>query len=268
MGTQLAQLFLFLFLFHILNKMIRTIVVDDEKYALSAIVGLIELQFPDISIVATAESVDEAFQLINKHQPELILLDVQIHDKTGFDLLKQFSSINFKVIFITAHNDYAIKAFKFSAVDYILKPIDVDELALAIQKAKNIIEQESFTKKIASLLHNHSDTNKNNQKIVLKTQDRVDVVNINDIIRCEADLSYTTFHFLNRGKIMVSKTLKEYDELLSHHNFFRIHQSHLINMNYLQSFKKNDGGFVVMKDNSEIPVASRKKDQLLKLIQQ
>ena len=195
----------------------------------------------------------------------MTLLDVHLPDGTGFSLLQHFTQFHFKVIFITAFQEYSIQAFKFSAIDYILKPFSVEELVSAIQRAAINIHK-NFNLNMDAFNQNIKNTSQEHKKLVLKTTENIYVLTINEIIRCESDGAYTRFFLIDGRKLLVSRILKEFDEMLGSYNFFRIHQSHLININYLESFNKLNGGFVVMKDKSSVPVSSRKKDSLLKLI--
>lgn len=246
--------------------MYRLVIVDDMRNAREVIASIIEKRCKNVNIVATAESVKSGIQAIKEHKPDIVLLDIQMHDGSGFELLNKLKPFNFKVIFITAYEEYALKAFKFSAVDYVLKPIDSVELVSAIEKAQQVLPQADTSQSLNALENNYTNHNKEQKKIVLKTQESIYVLNVKDIIRCEADENYTRF-FLNDGRrILISKPLKEYDEMLTEYGFFRVHQSHLINLDYFKQFKKIDGGFAVMSDKSEIPVSSRKKDLFLQTI--
>jgi two-component system LytT family response regulator len=187
-------------------------------------------------------------------------------DGTGFDLLQMLNPIQFKVIFITGYEDFAIRAFRFSAIDYLLKPLDPVELVEAVNKAEESMHKEVLELKLNTLFSN-LERPKNLQKLVLKTAEKIYSVNIQDIINCESDKNYTTFYFINAPKLVVSTTLKEYETLLKPFNFFRAHQSHLINMLYFDHFIKTDGGnTIVMKNKNKIPLATRKKEEFLTLI--
>jgi two-component system, LytTR family, response regulator len=246
--------------------MLRLVIIDDMQNARELIASLIKKHCKQIEVAGIADGVKSGIQAIKQHKPDIVLLDIQMHDGTGFDLLRKLHPINFQVIFITAYEEHALKAFRFSALDYILKPINSNELMAAIQKAEKIVTPAAASQNLDVLENNYSNDNKELKKIILKTIDSIYAVNIKDIVRCESEASYTRF-FLNDGrKILISKPLKEYDELLSEFGFFRIHQSHLINLTYFEQFKKTDGGLAVMKDRSEIPVSSRKKDLFLQTI--
>jgi two-component system LytT family response regulator len=243
--------------------MISIAVIDDEPKARDAIINLLALSPVDLTIVGEADSVESAFEMINLQSPDLVLLDIDLPDGTGFDLLKKFDFIHFKVIFITAHQEHAIRAFKFSAVDYILKPITAGMLFSALEKAKSEIDKEDTMLRLGTLLSNLEKL----KKIVLKTAESIHIINVSQIIRCEADVNYTTFYLQGGEKLLVSKPLKEYDDLLSQAGFFRTHQSHLVSLDHMLRYEKTDGGYLVMDDNSAVPVAVRKKDELFRLFE-
>jgi len=245
--------------------MIRTIVIDDESKARETIVDMLGIYCKDLEVIAEASDVQSGYDAIRKHTPDMVLLDIKMPDGTGFDLLRKFLNVDFQIIFITAYEEYAIRAFKFSALDYLLKPIDPDELITAVNKAQERMKSEDLTLKIQTLFENVDHLSNREKKIVLKTSSNVHVVNLYDIIRCQSDKNYTHFFTVEGEKIIVSKTLKEYDELLRSYGFFRVHQSHLINLTFIKRFEKAEGGYLVMKDESRVPVSFRKKDDLMKL---
>lgn len=244
----------------------RAVIIDDEVKARSALSSLLKKNCPDISVIAEAEGVKSGCSIISKHHPDLVFLDIQLKDGNGFELLKELSTINFKIIFITAYNEYAIQAFKFSAVDYLLKPISSKELIDAVKKAKQLTQKENLDLKMNILLSNHQSPEK---KIVFKTTDSIYIANVCDIVRCEADGNYTNIHLNDRKKILMAKSLKEFDDMFSGQGFFRVHQSHLINLSYLERVKRSiRGGEVFMKDSSAIPIAFARKQELLKILQE
>jgi len=245
--------------------MLKVIIIDDDASARNFIEKIITSNFKDLQVVSKAINVETGLQAIQSFSPDIVFLDVDMPDGTGFDLLQKIPEINFKLIFVTAHSEFAIKAIKFSALDYILKPIDVIELTETIIKIKKIVKKEEQNLKISAILNNLNN-NSENKKIVLNTSDNIFVVNTKDIIKCSSEGNYTTFYLNNKQKIVISKTLKEYDNLLSDYGFLRIHRSHLININYIEKYSK-ENSILYMKDNSQIPVSYRKKDELLKFLQ-
>jgi len=245
--------------------MLKTLIIDDEKSGREIVTNLLKQYCVNIQIIGEADGVLSGLKAINELKPHLILLDVNMQDGTGFDLLKLVQQKDFKVIFITAYQDYAIKAFQFSAIDYLLKPVSADTLINAVNKAQEQIERSDLELKLNSLLLNINQTQIEPKKIILKTAERIYAVDLKDIIRCESDDSYTRFHLSDGKKIMVSRQLKEFDELLNGNPFIRIHQSHLINLKYFDYFEKSED-LVFMKDKSSVPVATRKKELLMKLI--
>lgn len=244
--------------------MIKTVIIDDESCFREMIQMLLEDYFPDIKVVAQAESVEEAIQAIEEQQPELVFLDIEIKGGTGFHVLHKLKNRDFKLIFITAFNEFAIQAIKFSAIDYILKPINEFEFKGGVERAMQEIEKFENSGSLDLLLNNfRSNTDK---KLVLRTAQEMFVVNIGDLVRCVADNAYTTFHLDSGEKIMVSKGIGEYAELLASFGFVRPHQSHLVNLNYIKKLDKTDGGFLILKDKTEIPVSSRQKPLLIELL--
>ncbi|MBC8485430.1 MAG: response regulator transcription factor [Bacteroidetes bacterium] len=244
----------------------KIIIIDDEARTRKSIADLLKFSPQNVTLVAEAENVATGVTAITTHKPDLVLLDINMPDGTGFDLLKKLNDINFKIIFITAYEEYAVRAFEFSAIDYLLKPVDPKKLFDAINKAHHLVEQENISLKLNALFANLKNSASENKKLVLKTAENIYIVNTNDIIRCESDAGYTQFYFLNGKKILVSRNLKEYEEMLDGYGFYRIHQSHLINLKYIDHYSKIEGGDIVMKDNSYLPVSRRKKESFLKLL--
>jgi len=245
--------------------MIKAIIIDDEKNARQAIKQIVERNFQNIFIAGDADDVKSGVQLISKTSPDLVFLDIKLPDGTGFDILKQAQQTDFSTIFITAYNEHAIKAFKFSALDYLLKPIDIDELKIAIEKVNKTHQVENTKKKVEVFLENINNINKEVKKIVLKTSESIHLINVNNILRCESDGNYTKFYFTDRPSLLVSKNIKEYFEMLKDYQFFRPHQSHIVNINYIKQYQKQDGGFLIMQDDSTVPVSTRKKDELMNI---
>jgi len=247
--------------------MLRAIVIDDIETIRINNVAIIKSFCPNISIIGQADSVESGIKIIQQLSPDIVFLDVEMPDGSGFDLLQRLKPINFKVIFITGYEDFAIRAFRFSAIDYLLKPLQPNDLIEAVQKAQESLNNEVVEMKLNNLFAN-LERPKNLQKLVLKTADRIYSVNIQDVVNCESDKNYTTFNFINAPKLVVSTNLKEYETLLSPYNFFRTHKSHLINMAYFDHFIKADGGNkIVMKNKLTVPLSVRKKEEFLILLE-
>ena len=225
---------------------------------------LVKQSCPNIQLLPSVDGVKTGVEAIQKHHPDLVLLDIKMDDGTGFDLLKQLQPVDFKVIFVTAYDQYAIKAFKFSAIDYLLKPVDADELAEAVCKAEKLMQQD-FSTQLNTLEENMQSGDKPNRKIILRTFDSIHLVKVQDINYCESEGSYTTIHLLNGKKIVVSTLLKEYDEMLKECGFYRVHKSYLINMRHIERFEKGEGGYVVLENEAKVPVASRKREELMEM---
>ena len=204
--------------------MLRAVVMDDIDAIRKKNIDVIKLHCPNVAIIGQANSVESGINLIRQIVPDLVFLDVEMADGTGFDLLHRLKPIQFKVIFITGFEDFAIRAFRFSAIDYLLKPLDSNDLIDAVNKAEESLSKEALEIKLNTLFSN-LERQKNLQKLVLKTAEKIYSVNIQDIVNCEADKNYTTFYFINAPKLVVSTTLKEYETLLKPFNFFRAHQS-------------------------------------------
>lgn len=247
---------------------IKVIVVDDELFARQSIIAILNSKFSNISIVGEAESVIDAVKIIQEKKPDLVFLDIDLTDGSGFDVVNFLKPVSFQLIFVTAHQEYAIKAIKFSALDYILKPVSSFELEAAVNRLLEEKESVNQQLKLDAFDENMQDGSTKKKKIVLKTSDSIHLINVCDVMRCEADNNYTTFYISTGERIIVSKGLKEYDELLTEHGFFRVHQSHLINISCISRFDKRDGGSIVLCDEAKIPVSQRKKQKLLDIFEQ
>jgi len=237
---------------------IRSIIIDDEVANIKNLKVLLNKYCPEISIIDTADNILKAEQVIKEHNPDLIFLDIRLKEKTAFDLLPNIQDILFEVIFVTAYDEYGIQAIKFAALDYILKPINIDELQTAVAKALIKIEAKRQNSQIQFLLEQLQPAQPS-RKIALPMQSEIRYVNIDEIIRCEADNTYTTFHLTNET-IIISKSLKEYADLLTPYGFIRTHQSHLINTKYIKSWLKEDGGTILLENGKKIPVSRQKRD--------
>ena len=245
--------------------MINAVVIDDEEKSRKVLIRLINEITEDVKIIGEAASVNEGFSVINQLNPDLIFLDIEMLDGTGFNLLEKFSAIKFDIIFTTAYDQYAIRAFKYSALDYLLKPINIDELENAISRVKK--DETSANDKYAlieNLLQNMT-LNSKPQRIAIKGATSIDYININEILYCSTDMYLTEFCMLNDSKVHSIKTLKDYEELLDEDTFFRVSKSHLINSNFVASYKK-DTSIVKMSNNFEIEVTRRRKREFIEFM--
>ncbi len=243
----------------------KAIIVDDEPAVRNTISSLLKMNFPDITVCAQAGSVGEGLAAVTEHQPDLLFLDVELPDGLGFDLLKRLSPVSFRTIFITGHQEYALDAIKVSALDYILKPIDSDELRAATDKAREIINHEEEQLKLLALSENMADK-KTLKRIILRTSEALQLISVSDIIRAEAESNYTHFHLTGGKHIMVSRTIKEYEAMLSGTRIIRVHQSHLVNLDHIEKFFKHDGGYLQLRDGSTVPVSPNLKQKVLQTI--
>jgi len=245
--------------------MINALIIDDEQASIDRLTDLLNKNFEsDVLISGYYKTVEEGIGAIEKLNPDLVFLDVQINSKTGFDLLKQLKEINFEVIFTTAYDQYAVQAFKFSAIDYLLKPVALEELKQAIHKFEQKISYTKTSEKFDVLFHNLKNIQGSSKRICVPVINGLMVIQVSDIIHCESDSNYTTIFMKGNQKLLVAKTLKEFDEMLTDYNFFRVHHSHLINLNCIKSYNKGKGGYVTMTDNSSIEVSTRRKEEFLK----
>lgn len=246
--------------------MIRAVVLEDIEPIRKKNIELINKYCPFISVVGETGSVQDGIKIIQEQKPNLVFLDVELLDGSGFEVLESLSPVNFQVIFVSAFNEYAIQSFKFSAIDYLLKPLEPNDLIEAVRRSEKAMLDKTLEFKLNTLLSNFK--NPNYQKIVLKTQDKIYSVNIHEIVYCDSYKNYTSFYLCDDRKIIVSNTLKEYEMILKPHSFFRTHQSYLINMEHFDHYIKSDGGnTIVMKNKTNIPLSIRKKDSFLKMLE-
>jgi len=241
---------------------IRSIIIDDEPNNIENLQILLNKYCPEIYTVATAINADDGIEAIQAYQPDLVFLDIQMPGKSGFDILKAFTSISFEIIFITAYDQYGIQAIKFSALDYLLKPINISELKLAVEKARQKIIAKQKDYNIVNLLEYIKSGNKEIPKIALPTLQEIMYVRVDNIIRCEASNNYTLFYLQNGEKVLVCKTLKEFAELLTPHSFIRTHQSHLVNLHFVKSFLREDGGTLLLADQTKVPISRQNRDMV------
>jgi two-component system, LytTR family, response regulator len=242
----------------------NAIIVDDEKNGVKVLKTLIKNYCPEIEVIANADNIEDAFKIIQSLQPDLVFLDIEMPNGNGFELLKKFDQINFQIIFTTAFDGYAIKAIKYHAIDYLLKPIDIDELKLAVESATKNQKEKPKENKYLKFVQEQKLQIAN--KIAVPVKDGMLFIAINDIVRIESDGSYSTFHMCDLNKIVASKNLKEYEDILPINEFFRTHKSHLINLKYVKKYFRGNGHFVEMNDGSKVEIARRKKDEFFKLM--
>lgn len=240
---------------------ISALIVDDEKNGRENLAGLIRSHCPQIKMVAEAASVEQAIFAIQEHQPQLIFLDIEMPGGNGFQLLEHFKDFPFEVIFVTAYDNYAIRAIRFSASDYILKPINLNELKAAIDKVSERIRNRSENERIRQLYLNTM--HPANPKIGLPTGERVEFVEVKSIVRCQGESNYTHIYFADRKPILTAKSLIEFEELLAEYGFVRVHKTHVVNLNHVTSFTKNDGGVLYLSNGDSVAISRRRKEVTL-----
>lgn len=244
--------------------MIKTIIIDDEHYGRQSLQQAAEQYCPEVAILQICESPEAGIAAINALKPDLVFLDVQMPNMSGFDVLQKLSPIDFEVIFVTFYDQYAIKAIKFSAIDYLLKPVDVDDLIHAVQRAKENLQKNGKRQRYQSVLHNLNYTSGKIEKLAVPTLEGIDFFRTENIIYCEADGSYTTLYLSGHEKQVISKNLKDFENLLSGSGFCRVHNSHLINLSHVKKYIKGDGGYVILTDDHHVDISRRRKDAFLK----
>jgi len=246
----------------------KVFIVEDEELAVKKLRKTLESVDNTAEVVGVAESIRASVNwLQNNPAPDLILMDIELCDGQSFEI---FDKVDVKstVIFTTSYDEYALRAFKVNSVDYLLKPIDADDLLQAVNKLQKILDQQQLTEKFSALFHNLKAADNTSKRITVATNKGLLFLQISDIVRCEADVNYTTIFLKDKQQIMVAKTLKEFEDMLSDHNFFRIHNSHLINMDYIKSYHKGKGGYVTLADNTSLEVSTRRRDLFLKRIEE
>lgn len=246
--------------------MIRAIIIEDEPFSRETLALMLNRYKEDIEVIAECSNPGDGIESIAQHQPDLIFLDIQMPKMNGFDMLKKINNINFEVIFTTAFDQYAINAIRTSALDYLLKPVDDEDLAAAINKCKQRMIEKKTRHQFEHLFNNLSGKNPLDKTIALSASDGISFVKMSDILRVEANGRYAKFYLLNKETIVVSKTLGDFEEILSANQFFRIHDSSIINLNHVKKYIRGDGGTVLLSDNTELDVARRRKDEFVKLM--
>lgn len=244
----------------------RALIIDDEPRARKTILQIIRLYTPSIQVVGEANSVTSAVEAIQQHQPDLLLLDIQLKDGNGFDILAKTKETPLHVIFITAFNEYALNAFKVAAIDYILKPVDPEDFVQAITKVKQQVAHEKLEERIELFWQRMEAKRPALQKITLKTMDSIYVIRVEEIVYCQGEGNYTTFNLSNQREIVVSKNLREYEELLPKQQFLRTHQSFLINLEHISRYDKIKQMVLMGQSNTSVPVSTRKRESLLRFL--
>ncbi|MEX2596106.1 MAG: LytTR family DNA-binding domain-containing protein [Salibacteraceae bacterium] len=249
-------------------KKIKALIVDDEELARKNMAFMLKDHCSNVEVIGEASNVREAKKLINENNLDLLFLDIEMPNGSGFDLLESIegSSIDFKIVFVTAYHEYALKAFKFSAVDYLLKPITPEDLLAAVDKVNPGKDHEP-REKIENLINNISKRGESIDKLALPSMEGLQFVELDEIIYCESQDNYTKFFLTDGRRIMVSKTIKHFEEMLDSERFFRVHRSNIINLKYIDKYVKGEGGYVVMKQGNRIPVSRRRKESFVQLFQ-
>jgi two-component system LytT family response regulator len=252
---------------------LTALLIDDEANSRNTIRNLLSSLCPDVEILGEAKNADAGIEMIRALKPKLIFLDIQMPGKTGFDLLASIGEIDFEVIFTTAYHEYAVKAFRFSAIDYLLKPIDPDDLLQAVNRVKEKQHQTStgqvqLLKQLWQQLGGNQPATGTGtaQRLALSTQEGIHLIDLKDIVWCESLGAYTRFYLSNGDKLVASRLIKEYEEILTDYQFFRVHQSYIINLNHVKKYVKGDGGQVWMSDGAEVEVARRRKEEFLEVL--
>jgi len=245
--------------------MIRTVVIEDEEHSRTMLRELLREHCRQLSVVGEADSVKTGLEVIVEQKPQLVFLDIELQSETSFEILEKLPEINFELIFTTAFDHYALKAIKFCAIDYLLKPIDLSELLIAVAKAEKRLSHEYLNKNLETLLNNLKTGSQNNHRIALPTLEGLLFVNVSDIIYCESSGPYTKFFLKQPNKIVTSKHLKEYEDLLGGYNFFRIHKSYLVNLQEIQKYVRGDGGQIIMSNGAALAIAKQRKEDFMNI---
>lgn len=249
--------------------MIKAVIVDDEEGSRSTLSWLLERHCPDVRIVGEADDVEEAAVLIEEEQPQLVFLDIELHSGTGFDVLERLTFRAFELVMITAYNEYAIKAFQYSALHYLLKPVDVEQLKQAVERARVLITKEGSSasdfKRIQTLVDYFRQPTDRLNRLTVPIANGFRLIQINDIVRLESDGSYTVFHFASKSKVVASRAMRNFEEMLDA-RFFRIHRTHLVNLEFVVAFVKGRNGYLEMTDGSKLAVSRYRKDALMEVL--
>ncbi|MDB4539264.1 LytTR family DNA-binding domain-containing protein [Saprospiraceae bacterium] len=242
---------------------LKAIIIDDELGSIQSLKWELEAFSDQVELIDSFQLPSKAIQFLNENTVDVVFLDIEMPEMNGFDFIKSFSKVNFHVIFTTAYDEYAIDAFKISAIDYLLKPIDEDEIRTALGKIQKAESTSNFQEQLNVLMENINLSNPSNKKIVFPVLEGLEFVKINDIIRCQSDSNYTHIHIVDKKPLLVSKTLKDIEAMLDGSQFFRVHNSHLINVNFIQKYLKGKAGSVVLNDGTNIPISRSRKGGFL-----
>lgn len=246
--------------------MIKAVLVDDEKNALEMLEWQLHNYCPQVEVAAICSGADAGIAAIQQHKPQLVFLDIEMPKKNGFELVQAFANPSFDVIFTTAYNQFALKAFRFAALDYLLKPIDADDLVAAVKRYEKKVLQSNFKEQLDILMQQYNQPNILPEKVSFATQQAIHFIKPSLIIYCESDSNYTTLHFVDKTKMVVSKTLKEVEEMLQHYHFYRIHHSFIINLKQVNRYVKIDGGSIEMTNGAQLPISRQRKEDLMSIL--
>ena len=243
--------------------MLTAVIIDDEANSVDVLKTLLSTYCPNVRVVAQAENAAGGRKIVAEHTPDIVFLDIEMPFESGFDMLDSLEYRNISVIFVTAYDHYALKAIKYLAMDYLLKPVDIDELKQAVKKAAERKELHSFQSAPVSLLKTYLEKGLDNSKVALPMADGIQFVNRDEIVRCEACGNYTRIYLQENRTYLVARTLGEYEDLLSPYNFLRIHHAHLINLDHIEKYVRGEGGYVIMSDGAIVDISRRKKQDFL-----
>ncbi|HEY0679189.1 MAG TPA: LytTR family DNA-binding domain-containing protein [Chitinophagaceae bacterium] len=242
---------------------LTAVIIDDEAHSVDVLKTLLATYCPNVKVIGQADNAINGRTVINELSPDVVFLDIEMPFGTGFDLLDTLENKDLSIIFVTAYDHYALKAIKYYAIDYLLKPVDIDELKLAVKKASEKKEQQDFTSLPVTLLRSYLEKGVDNSKIALPMADGIQFVNRNEIVRCEACGNYTKIYLKENRSYLVARTLGEYEDLLTPYNFLRIHHAHLINLDHIEKYVRGEGGYVIMSDGAIVDISRRKKQDFL-----
>ena len=246
--------------------MISALIIDDERNASEMLEWQLQNYCPQVAIAGICSNAEDGIAAIHTYNPQLVFLDIEMPKKNGFELIQSFSNPRFDVIFTTAYNQFALKAFRFAAIDYLLKPIDADDLIAAVQRFEKRMLYSNFKEQFEILMQQYAQPNTLPEKISFSTQQAIHFINPAIILYGESHSNYTTLYFIDNSKMVVSKTLKEVEEMLVNYNFYRIHHSYVINLKQVNRYVKIDGGFIEMTDGKQLPISRQKKEEVMKIL--